>query len=150
MIVCCVCVWEGGGCGLKIYKFTDQLTTILNDSSSPPHISLSFFFCLQPDRKMDRGWAVIRNVDHPSKSPCIVFYQDNLREKTIMKKEKIELATVRCVTQIFNHPKHPNSFCLRMKGSKRLILNADNGCVCCLNVTDVLYGVLMYKGEPQL
>ncbi len=62
----------------------------------------------------------------PSKVPSVVFYQDNRKERVIMKKDKIELGAVRCVTRMCNHPKHPHSFTLQLKGSKRLILNADS------------------------
>ena len=56
--------------------------------------------------------------------------QDNLKESKVMKKDKIELLTVRSITQLTRHPKQPHSFTLKFKGSKRIILNCDTELVC--------------------
>ena len=56
--------------------------------------------------------------------------QDNLKESRVMKKDKIELLTVRSITQLTRHPKQPHSFTLKFKGSKRIILNCDTELVC--------------------
>ena len=53
--------------------------------------------------------------------------KDNLKETKVMKREKIELLTVRAITQIGRHPKQPHSFALKLKGAKKIVLNCDTG-----------------------
>ena len=84
------------------------------------------FIPMQPNKQLERGWAVIYNTSNPSKVPSIAFFVDNRKEKSVMKREKIDLASVRGVTRMIDHPKHPHCFTLKMKGSKQLILNADS------------------------
>ena len=79
---------------------------------------------VQPDKQLDRAWAVLHQFS--SKGPIITFYQDNRRESRVMKREKIELYHVREITRMMDHPKHPHCFTLKFKGSKRVLLNADN------------------------
>ena len=75
---------------------------------------------------LERGWAAVPNLINPSKLPSISFYMDNRKEKSVMKREKIDLGSVRGISRLFNHPKHPHSFSLKLKGSRKLILNADS------------------------
>lgn len=77
----------------------------------------------QPDKPIDRGWAVLHQFS--SKGPIITFYQDNRKENKVMRKEKVELIGVLEVTRMVGHPKYPHGFALKYKGSKRMLLNAD-------------------------
>ena len=52
--------------------------------------------------------------------------QDNLKETKVMKREKIELLTVRAITQVTCHPKQPHSFGLKFKGAKKIVMNCDS------------------------
>jgi len=42
-----------------------------------------------------------------------------------MKKEKLELHTIREIAKVIDHPKHPFSISIKCKGNKRLLLHCD-------------------------
>ena len=59
-------------------------------------------------------------------SLSLPHFQDNLKETRVMKREKIELLTVKGITQVTRHPKQPHSFALKFKGAKKIVLNCDS------------------------
>ena len=62
-----------------------------------------------------------------SKGPLLSFYQDNHKELRVLRREKIELLTVRMVTRMLDNPKHSNCFTLKIKGKRnRTLFDCDS------------------------
>ena len=79
---------------------------------------------LQPDKALERTWAVIHGQS--SKGPLLSFYQDQHKETRVLRREKVELLMVRAITRLLQHPKHPHCFTLKLKGRRnRFLFNCD-------------------------
>ena len=94
--------------------------------------------CTQPDRVLERAWGVLHATS--SKGPLLSFYQDNHKELRVLRREKIELLTVRMVTRILDNPKHSNCFTLKIKGKRnRTLFDCDSKWVPCICLYIYMY-----------
>ncbi|XP_019855382.1 PREDICTED: tyrosine-protein kinase Abl-like [Amphimedon queenslandica] len=85
-----------------------------------------FMFSKQkPDKVLERAWCVFHSKT--SKGPTISFFQDNRKEVRVLKRDKVDLLSVREITKIFGHPKHANCFTLKNKGKRnRFLFDCDS------------------------
>ncbi len=79
----------------------------------------------QSDKVLERAWSVIHA--YSSKGPILSFFQDSNKSNRVLRREKLELMSVRLVTKLIDHPKHENCFALKIKGKRnRLLFDCDS------------------------
>ena len=63
------------------------------------------------------------------------FFQDSKKANRVLRREKLELMSVRLLTKMVDHPKHQNCFTLKVKNKRnRLLFVCDSRLVTVLSI----------------